>query len=495
MNTTLIVPPTIDWSVLMPVIVVALGGIIALLIEMFRPLKDNTMVVVASLAALICAGASIIMQLPLPSVETFAQMAMRDRPSLLLQLLIVSSTFLIILFSEPYLRSKRIPFAEFYALALWSASGAMIMVSTKSLLMLFVGLEILSIALYVMAGMSKSETRSEESAIKYFLLGAFASAFLLFGIAYVYGATGSLHMDAITRGSMETQPLVRIPLTFGVALILIGLLFKGAFAPFHQWTPDVYQGAPTNVTAFMAAVSKVAAIGALWRLLDSAVGLKEFYLPILIGVAVLTMVLGNVAAIIQTDVKRVLGFSSIANAGYILVGIIAHLKEPEKVGISTTIFYLAGYTVMTIGAFAVISLTAKKGREGTEYKDLAGLWQRSKLATTALVVFVVGLIGIPPFAGFFGKLYIWRDAVSVGLLPLSAVMALSSVVGIYYYVGIIRAALVDSATATSTLAKPRKSTQLAFILCLIGIFMMVGTQSVMDFIQGNADQVIQVTQK
>lgn len=227
MNTTLIVPPTIDWSVLMPVIVVALGGIIALVIEMFRPLKDNTMVVVASLAALLCAGASIIMQLPLPSVETFAQMAMRDRPSLLLQLLIVASTFLIILFSEPYLRSKRIPFAEFYALALWSASGAMIMVSTKSLLMLFVGLEILSIALYVMAGMSKSETRSRESAIKYFLLGAFASAFLLFGIAYVYGATGSLHMDAITRGSMETQPLVRIPLTFGVALILIGLLFKG----------------------------------------------------------------------------------------------------------------------------------------------------------------------------------------------------------------------------------------------------------------------------
>src|SRR5437588_3183219 len=348
-------------------------------------------------------------------------MMVNDRFGNVMQLLLVISCGLCIAFSENYLREKRIAFGEFYPLVLWSTSGAMLMATSRNLLVIFLGLEVLSIALYVMAGMSRSEEKSEESALKYFLLGAFASGFLLYGIAFLYGASGSLRIDDIAATWASADPFARTLLVFGISLILVGLSFKSAFVPFHQWTPDVYQGAPTNVTAFMAAGSKVAAIAALYRVLDASGVMADYWLPGMTVIAVLTMTVGNLIALMQKDVKRILGYSSIAHAGYILVAVLAHAKSVSNqgsvglIGFGTTAYYLLAYAVMTIGAFAVISLSAKDGRERTTLDDLHGLYKRDPFAAGALVVFMASLIGVPPTAGFIGKLFIFSDALQAHL--------------------------------------------------------------------------------
>jgi NADH-quinone oxidoreductase subunit N len=462
--------PEIDWSAIMPILIVAVTGILALILEMLRPKKNNELIVMASLVGLSIAALSLVAQISGTPTETFADMLVRDRLSVSMQLVLVIGTALCILFSEAYLREKRIAFGEFYALVLWSTVGGMLMASTKNLLMVFIGLEILSVSLYVMAGMSRTEERSEESALKYFLLGAFASGFLLYGIAFIYGATGTLHLDDIGRAWLNRDEGTRHLLLFGLGLLLIGLGFKASFVPFHQWTPDVYQGAPTNVTAFMATGSKIGAFAALWRVLEGGYAMREFWMPVLSVIAVLTMIGGNVVALLQKDVKRILGYSSISHAGYVLVAILAHAAKPGEVGSDTITYYLLSYTLMTIGAFAVISLTARKGGEGTTLDDLNGLWQRSPLAAASLVVFVASLIGLPPTSGFLGKGLIFFDALRAGLTPLAIVLAVSSVISLYYYLGIIRAAVVGTGSNTEDrLTKLNPGVASACVLCVVGV--------------------------
>lgn len=484
---TLVATPSIDWLMVAPVIIVSVGGVLALLLEMFRPKADNTAIIWTSLLTLLAAMFSLGNQLGLPDGATFANMVHRDRPGLILQLVICAATFVVILFSEQYLRERRIPFAEFYPLALWSTAGAMIMVSTKNLLMIFIGLEVLSIALYVMACMAKQEVKSEESAIKYFLLGSFASAWLLFGIAYIYGATGTLQLDAIATAAQSNSELVRGPLIFGVAMLMIGLLFKSAYAPFHQWTPDVYQGAPINVTAFMASVSKIAAIGSLFRLLDAALPLREFYIPILTVVTILTMVIGNVTALVQTDVKRVLAFSSIANAGYILVGIVAHLRNPSEVPLTATFFYLFNYATTTLCAFAVLTLAARKGSEGTKISDLNGMAKREPFAAVCLAICLFSLIGVPPLGGFWGKFFIFNDAITAGMLPLAIILALASVTSIFYYLALVKATWVDDGESKFARRMPF-GTKAAVAVCTAAIVLMSFLVTpVTNFIEGRTE--------
>ena len=327
--------PKIDWIVLMPVLTVIGTGVAALFVEMFWPRRNNGPLVAVSLIGLSCAAWQVVGQFGMKAVSTFADLMRRDQLSLVLQLLLIGACFVAFLFSEGYLREKKIAFAEFYPLALWSTAGGMLMVTTTNLLEMFLGLEVLSIALYCLAGTSRQESKSEESALKYFLLGAFASAFFLMGVTYIFGATGSLDMGKIVQVADFFQAEIGGPLVFGVMMVLIGLGFKAALVPFHQWTPDVYQGAPTNVTAFMAAVSKIAAFGALIRFLEASAPLQGYWMPVLTWVAILTMTVGNLAALVQRDVKRILGYSSIANAGYILVAVLAHVKAPDRIGLST----------------------------------------------------------------------------------------------------------------------------------------------------------------
>lgn len=442
--------PSIEWQAILPMILVAGAGMLALFIELIVPKRTNNLMVGVCLVGLLAGMFSVIRNIGTGVGESFGGMVLTDGFGQAAQILIMVATFLCILFSEGYLREKRIPFGEFYPLAMWSATGALLMVSTTNLLMIFLGLEVLSIALYVMAGMSRSEDKSEESALKYFLLGAFASGFLLYGIAFIYGATGSLELGVIQQVWVQNAQASQTMIVFGLGLMLIGLSFKGAFVPFHQWTPDVYQGAPTNVAAFMAAVSKIGAFGALWRVLDSTQGLSQYWLPALFWIAILTMTIGNLIALVQKDVKRILGYSSIAHAGYILVAVVSHAKSPAEIDYRATIYYLLSYILMTIGAFAVVSMSARSGKESTGLSSLHGLWKRSPLAAAALLVFMFSLVGVPPTAGFIGKLLIFNDAVTAGLTPLAIVLAVNSIISIYYYLGITRAAFVEEDAAMTS---------------------------------------------
>jgi len=461
--------PQLEWKILLPLILVPVTGLLALVIEMILPRRDNALLTAVSIVGLLLAGVALLFTGQDVGLTTGNNMLIHDTVGTALQVVIVGSTALVVLFSDRYLRQKKVPFGEFYPLVLWSATGAMIMVGTTNLLMIFLGLEILSISLYVMAGMSRTELKSEESAMKYFLLGAFASGFLLYGIALTYGATGSLQLEAIRSSWPHLDGEGRLFLAAGLGLMLIGFSFKSGFVPFHQWTPDVYEGAPTNVTAFMATVSKVGALGALWRVLSYSGHLNDLFVPALGVVAILTMLGGNIMALAQRDVKRVLAYSSIAHAGYVLVALIAHGKMGDDTGNATLVFYLLSYSLMTVGSFAVVSMFARNGREATSYDDLRGLWSRSRGAAICLVVFMLSLIGLPVFAGFFSKLFVLRDAVTAGLTPLAIVLAVSSIISVVYYLRIALTALAPDETVESRTTPFGGSVAFTAALCALGV--------------------------
>jgi NADH-quinone oxidoreductase subunit N len=480
--------PTVDWLMILPIVLVMVTGVVALIVEVIRPKQTNNAIVAISLIGLVAAGVATAMQFGMPDGVTLAGMLLRDRFALAIQLLVIGATALTILFSEGYLREKLIPFGEFYPLVLWSASGAMLMATSTNLLVIFLGLEVLSIALYVLAGLSRGEHRSSESSLKYFLLGAFATGFLLYGIAFFYGATGSLFLGAIP-GAWAAGGMVQTLLLFGLALMLVGLAFKSSFVPFHQWTPDVYQGAPTNVSGFMGSVSKIGAIAALFRVLEGSGAMQEFWLPALFWIAILTMVVGNAVALVQKDVKRILGYSSIAHAGYILVGILAYASRPGEFEIGTVVYYLLAYSLMTVGAFAVVSTAAKDGSEGTALKDLNGLWRRSPLAAFCLVIFVCSLIGIPPTAGFFGKMFIFSDAIAAGLPWLAIVLAATSAISVAYYLSIGYAAFVADEEPDVVMAQPNPGLSATIGICAAGLVLAtVLYQPLMNWLVGPAEQ-------
>ncbi|HWP30906.1 MAG TPA: NADH-quinone oxidoreductase subunit N [Fimbriimonadales bacterium] len=462
MIDTKLTPAPIDWIALAPMIAVGTTGVVAMILEMMRPRKTNNLIVSISLIGLAFAAALVLAFWNVPPRESFGAvyadasgheknfgLFIHDRFSQLVQLLLIGVCFFTVMFSEGYLREKLIPFGEYYPLVLWTTVGGMVMVTTRDLIILFLGLETLSISLYILAGLSSKEKRSQESALKYFLLGAFASSFMLYGIALMYGGTGTTHLSGITelfQANLADANPYRLVYA-GLGMILVGFGFKAALVPFHMWTPDVYQGAPTCVTGFMAAGSKVAAYAALIRFLEGAMAMKDVWIPILMAFAVLSMTLGNLVAIVQRDAKRILGYSSIAHAGYILVAVVAWAKAYDRpdlqIGYETVLYYLLTYSLMTIGAFAVLTLSARGGKEGTLVDDYYGMYRRRPFAALAMVVFMVNLAGIPPFAGFFAKVFIFSDALETGLLWLALVLAVNSVISAYYYLRVAFAVFVQ----------------------------------------------------
>lgn len=464
-------PPEVDIFALLPMIIIAITGMLALILDMVRPNKSNGAIVACSLFGIVAAFAMLVNQLSGPNLTTMADMVSIDKLSIAGQLLILLSVFLVVVFSDAYLKQKKVPFGEFYPLLLWSALGGMIMCSTHNLLTLFVGIEVLSISLYVMAGMSRGEEKSEESALKYFLLGAFATGFLLMGIAFLYGGSGSLNMEKILFSMTRASAEDRILLVVGASLVFVGLGFKSSFVPFHQWTPDVYQGSPTNITAFMATGAKTGAFIAVWRFLEMTGGINGVFLPAVAVVAALTMTVGNFVALNQKDVKRMMAYSSIANAGYVLSALVAHAALPGKIDTGTIIFFLLSYTLMTVGTFAVIALSAENGKEITTIDGLKGLYQRSPFAAFALAIFTLSLIGIPPTPGFFGKMLIFGDLISGGYVWLAILLAVNSVISIGYYYKLISTAFSkEDAPTTHKLAPAFTGT---LTLCLVGILAAV----------------------
>lgn len=328
--------------------------------------------------------------------------------------------------SIAYLAELRINHGEYYALVLLSTSGMMLMVAAVDLIAVFLGLELMSIPIYVLAGFDRRKLRSNESALKYFLIGSFASAVMLYGMALMYGATGATSFAGIGAGWPNAGALG----TVGLGLVVVGFAFKISSVPFHQWTPDVYEGAPTTATAFMSVTVKLAAFAALVRMLGMAFGaLDEALAGVLWGLAALTVVVGNVMAVIQDNVKRMLAYSSIAHAGYLLIGLVTGTIQ----GYSAMVFYLIAYTFMTLGAFGVVVALANRGHDCDRIESFAGLARTRPGLAAVMTLFMISLAGIPGTAGFIGKFSIFAAAINEGLIGLSVIGVLMAVVSVYYY--------------------------------------------------------------
>jgi len=368
----------------------------------------------------------------------FGGLVESDSFSFFFRLLVGTVAFLVVLASEPYLERERLPVAEFYSLLLFATAGMGVLASAQELLTAFIGLEMSSISSYVLAGYRRDSLKSSESAMKYFLLGSFATAFFLYGIALVYGATGTTMLD-----KMATADPTSTLLKMGLAMVLIGLGFKVAAAPFQVWTPDVYEGAPTPVTALFSAGPKAAAFALLLRIFATVPAATHFWFWAFWVLAVLTMFTGNLGALMQTNVKRLLAYSSIAHAGYILVAFAAVTSMAQggsaeaAPAYAAVLFYLLSYALVKMGAFTIVSQLGGAGEKNLSLDDYAGLSQRQPWVATALSVYLLSLLGLPVTAGFFGKFYIFKAAVNSHLLWLAVLMAINSIIGAYYYLRVI----------------------------------------------------------
>lgn len=346
--------------------------------------------------------------------------------------------------------------AEYYAIMLFSVVGAMMMVGYENLIMLFIGLEILSVSMYILTGTDKRNLRSNEAALKYFLMGAFATGILLFGIALVYGATGSFSLTGIASYTSNARYSPVSPLLYvGLLLMLVGILFKVSAAPFHFWTPDVYDGAPTIFTAFMSTVVKTAGFAALYRLLTvSFGGVYGFWWQVISVITVLTLLVGNITAVLQSSMKRMLAYSSISHAGYLLIAVAA--QTPQSGG--AILFYSLAYSLATLTAFGVLMLVSEQkpldGRPDERYEAFNGLARRSPLLAFALAVSMLSLAGIPLTAGFWGKFFVFATAVDRGMTSLLVIAVLMSVVGIYYYFRVIIASYLHPGEGESIRIRP-----------------------------------------
>ena len=361
-----------------------------------------------------------------------------DTYSLFFHWLVGLVAFLVILASDSYLERENLAPAEFYALILFATTGMGVLASAQELLTAFIGLEMSSISSYVLAGYRRDAVKSSESAVKYFLLGSFATAFFLYGIALVYGASGSTNLAQIASADSGSN-LLRL----GLTLILVGLGFKVAVAPFQVWTPDVYEGAPTPVTALFAAGPKAATFALLLRIFTTIHAATDFWFWAFWILAVVTMFVGNLGAVVQTNVKRMLAYSSIAHAGYTLVAFAAvtTMKLDAETGAApayaAVLFYLLGYSLVKVGAFTIVSEIGGKGESYQTLDDFAGLGTRQPFAAAAMTLFLLSLLGMPITAGFFGKFYVFKAAINSKLIWLAVLMTINSAIGAYYYLRVI----------------------------------------------------------
>ena len=388
----------------------------------------------------------------------FGGLVQSDAFSFFFRLLVGAVAFLVALAAGPYLERERLPVAEFYALLFFATAGMGVLASAQELLTAFIGLEMSSISSYILAGYRRDSLKSSESAMKYFLLGSFATAFFLYGIALVYGSSGTTMLTKM--GSEELFHSTYFEL--GLAMILIGLGFKVAAAPFQVWTPDVYEGAPTPVTALFSAGPKAAAFALLLRIFATVPAATHYWFWAFWALAALTMFVGNLGAVVQTNIKRLLAYSSIANAGYILVAFAAVTSMAQGEGGSANaapayaavLFYLLSYALMKVGAFTIVSQLGGAGEKNLSLDDYAGLSQRQPWVAAALSVYLLSLLGLPITAGFFGKFYIFKAAVNSHLLWLAVLMAINSVIGSYYYLRVIVVMYMRESSAEAAAAAP-----------------------------------------
>ncbi|MGD0509766.1 MAG: NADH-quinone oxidoreductase subunit N [Terriglobales bacterium] len=481
-------PPGADYMRILPELVLSLFGMLVMIVD---PLLDEenshrslgTIALIGTLAAL----ASTFWMAQYQETA-FSNMIRVEGFSIFFHFLVIAVAAVAILSSFDYLRVQRIRAGEYYGLILFGTVGMCLMSSAIELVLIFIALEISSISTYILAGFRRHDASSSESSLKYFLLGSFATAFFLYGVALMFGATGSTNVDAINQALHSSNAPVPVLAYLATALMFMGLGFKVASAPFHVWTPDVYEGAPAPVVGLMSTGPKAAAFAILLRVLFEARAPGYFWL-IWVSAA-LTMTLGNVCALVQNNVKRLLAYSSIAHAGYLLVAFAA---QPD-LGISAAMFYTAAYAAMNLGAFAVVSHFANAGEKYVTLEDYAGLGRTSPALAATFTFFLMSLIGIPITGGFFAKFYVLSAALKSNLAGLAIILVLNSAVGAYYYLRIIVMMYMREPRGEVPVTPVPAAAGLAIAVCvLLTLYLGVLPGRVLDYAVHSAHQLVHDT--
>ncbi len=466
-----LMPPIADYFRILPEITLCVFGVIVMMLEAVSKGKRAYLGVISLIGLAVAFAANLPGVIAEPG-PAFHDMISIDSYGIFFRAVVIGVGFLSILASISYLeREESNGGGEFYALILFSVVGQCVMVTAADLIMIFIGLEISSIATYVLAGFLRDDRRNNEAALKYFLLGSFATAFFLYGTAWIFGSVTSTNLDAIQKwmpGNQNTS--ISAIVAVAVAMIFVGLGFKVSIAPFQMWAPDVYQGASAPASGFMSAGPKAAAFAVFFRLFMTAfMPMHDRWAWLTWGCALGTMLIGNLGALLQTNVKRMLGYSSIAHAGYVLVALAA----ATKVGVSAAMFYLASYAVMNIGAFAVIGYVASRNERFTKIDDLAGLGRRQPAVAALLSIFVFSLIGVPLTGGFVAKFYIFQAALDAHLVWLTVLGLINSAIAAYYYLKIIVAIYMrEPDVPTNQLPAPPFSLRLAMWVSAIGVLVL-----------------------
>ena len=464
------VPTASDYLRFLPEIILTVFGIAVMMLEAVAKGKRTYL----GITALIGIGLAFVANIPAYSDPgaAFQNMIVIDAYATFFRGLVLVVGALCILASISYLERQGAQSGEYYALILFSLVGQCTLATSADLIMVFIALEISSIATYILAGYLRDDRRNNEAALKYFLLGSFATGFLLYGIAWIFGMVGSTNLDAI-RDRLESAQIsgytVQV-IAVAAALIFVGLAFKVSIAPFQMWAPDVYQGAASPVSAFMSAGPKAAAFAVFFRIfMTSFRPMEDRWVILVWGCALATMLIGNFAALLQTNVKRMLGYSSIAHAGYVLVALTA----ASQVGIAAAMFYLASYALMNVGAFAVISHIAARNERFVKIEDLSGLGRRQPVLAGLFALFIFSLIGIPLTGGFFGKFYVFQAALQSKLVWLTVLGLINSAIAAFYYLRIIVAIYMhEPSEATANISAPAPGLNIAIWASAIGVLIL-----------------------
>lgn len=426
-----------DFATILPVLIITVWACVLLLVDLLIPKRREAITAQLAVVGMLAALVVSLLQFGEQAI-TADGMIIKDGYSSFLQIIFLFSGIIGTVQAHDYLKRRDIMRGEYYVLILFAISGMMFMAQAADLMMVFISLELLSLPLYVLSGFASPEQKSEESALKYFLLGAFASGFMAFGIAMVYGGTQSTAFAGI-MAAIQSGTATLSYVLIGAGMILTGLGFKIAAVPFHMWTPDVYEGAPTSVTAFMSVGAKVAGFAALLRIFLTAFPeLGASWQPVAMWIAALTMAWGNVAAIGQSNIKRMLAYSSIAHAGYVLMALPAAMAVgATQDAISGALFYLLAYAITNFGAWGVVIALEKADGKGLELDDFAGLYGKRPWLAIAMLIFMLSLTGIPPMAGFMGKFYIFRTALNADLVWLALIGVTTSLISAFYYLRVV----------------------------------------------------------